>query len=329
MKKTVYLYKSGILSRKNDSLCLIEKNDNVHYLPIEQIDRIFIFGEVTFNKRVLSLLKQNEVSLLFFNYYGHYIGRFTPKQYVEGKAIIAQVAAYQDELKRLYIAIRITNAEIMNMIALVKYYEKEGYDLEPIVRQLEEYKDQLDDCISIDDLLLIEAQAKKSYYQCFDIILEKYHYHFNKRMIQPPGNEMNSLLSYGYYLLYADFITALDKSPLLASISFIHSISKTTESLQFDLADILKPVIIDRMVLRLIRKHQIQDDYFDKKENSCYLNKKGLNLYLQEYESQLEKSVEIHNKYYSYKNIITREVYTLYNFIIGKTKNYKPYEMKW
>lgn len=88
-------------------------------------------------------------------------------------------------------------------------------------------------------------------------------------------------------------------------------------------------MIIDRMVLRLIRKHQIQDDYFYKKENSCYLNKKGLNLYLQEYESQLEKSVEIHNKYYSYKNIITREVYTLYNFIIGKTKDYKPYEMKW
>lgn len=329
MKKTVYLYKSGTLSRKNDSLCLIEKNDNVHYLPIEQLDRIFVFGEVTLNKRVLSLLKKNEVSLLFFNYYGHYIGRFTPKQYVEGKAIIDQVAAYQDELKRLYIAIQITNAEIMNMIALVKYYEKEGYDLEFILSQLETYKYQLENCITIDDLLLIEAQAKKSYYQCFDIILEKYRYHFDKRMIQPPGNEMNSLLSYGYYLLYADFITALDKSPLLPSISFIHSVNKSSESLQFDLADILKPVIIDRMVLRIIRRNQIQDEYFDKKQGSCYLNKRGLNLYLQEYEAQLEKSVEIHNKYYSYKNIITREVYALYNFIVGKTKDYKPYEMKW
>lgn len=140
---------------------------------------------------------------------------------------------------------------------------------------------------------------------------------------------MNSMLSYGYYLLYAEFITALDQSPLLAGISFIHSISKSSESLQFDLADILKPVIIDRMVLRLIRRDQIKDTYFEKKQGSCYLNKSGLNLYLQEYELQMEKTVKIHNRYYSYKNLITREVYLLYDFIIGKSEDYHPYEMKW
>lgn len=154
MKKTIYLYKSGTLSRKDESLCLIEKNDNVHYLPIEQIDRIFIFGEVSLNKRVLSLLKKYEVSLLFFNYYGRYIGKFTPKRFVTGKALVAQINAYQNNLKRLYIAIQITNAEFVNMIALVKYYEKEGYLLEEIEKELYAYKAQLQNCFSIEDLYL-------------------------------------------------------------------------------------------------------------------------------------------------------------------------------
>lgn len=36
MKKTIYIYKSGTLTRRDNSLCLVEKNKNVHYIPIER-----------------------------------------------------------------------------------------------------------------------------------------------------------------------------------------------------------------------------------------------------------------------------------------------------
>lgn len=41
------------------------------------------------------------------------------------------------------------------------------------------------------------------------------------------------------------------------------------------------------------------------------------------------KSIKIGNKYYSYRNIITREVYRLSDFIKGKSDKYKPYVMEW
>ena len=46
MKKTIYIYKSGTLMRRDNSLCLVEKNKNVHYIPIEQIDSIFALGKL-------------------------------------------------------------------------------------------------------------------------------------------------------------------------------------------------------------------------------------------------------------------------------------------
>ena len=43
----------------------------------------------------------------------------------------------------------------------------------------------------------------------------------------------------------------------------------------------------------------------------------------------MEKSIKMGERYYSYRNIITREVYKLSNYIEGKSKYYKPYVMEW
>ena len=67
MKKVFYLYKSGELQRKDFSLLLQEKNGNVVYIPVEQINLIVCFGDVNLNKRVLGLLNSYSVSILFFN----------------------------------------------------------------------------------------------------------------------------------------------------------------------------------------------------------------------------------------------------------------------
>ena len=52
-------------------------------------------------------------------------------------------------------------------------------------------------------------------------------------------------------------------------------------------------------------------------------------MFLNEYEILMKKSIKIGKRYYSYRNIITREVYNLSNYIEGKNKDYKPYVMEW
>ncbi len=328
MKKTIYIYKSGTLMRRDNSLCLVEKNKNVHYIPIEQIDSIFCFGEITVNKRVYCLCNQYNVSIQYYNYYGQYIGRFVPKKYMTGKDMIPQIKAYTNDETRLAIAKEITKAELANMTALMKYYGRSVNELKEIITKLNGYQNSIDGCFSINRLLMLEAGAKKCYYGGFDLILKDARYHFEKRMVQKEGNEINTMMSYGYYLLYGNFLSAIDQSPLMPNISFIHSITKSSDSLQFDLADILKPVIVDRMVLRLARKDMIRDEYFDHVKGRCYLNKDGLTFYANAYENVLSKTVEIAHHCYSYKNVIFREVHQLYDHMT-KHSAYQPYIMGW
>lgn len=136
-------------------------------------------------------------------------------------------------------------------------------------------------------------------------------------------------MSYGYSLLYANYISVTDRSRLYSQISFVHSLTKCSESLQFDLADILKPVLVDRLVLSLCRHKLLKDEYFDYKSDRCYLNKEGVKFFVEKYENYLLKTIKINNRYYSYRNLISREVHLLSNYIANESNDYKPYIMKW
>lgn len=328
MKKVIYLYKSGQLLCKDYSLVLKDKKDFITYIPIEQIDTIICFSEITLNKRTLSLLNKHNIVILFYNFYGNYIGKFTPKEYKNGKILINQVNMFNNNQTRLYIASQMIISSLKNCLSVLKYYNKKGFLLITNIIQIEQLIKQCNNK-SINDLLLVEAQAKKIYFSSFDIILKNEKYKFERRSKNPPKNELNALLSFGYALLYANYISVIDRSRLYSQISFIHSLTKCSESLQYDLADILKPVLVDRLVLSLCRHKSIKDEYFDYKNDRCYLNKKGISYFTEKYEDYISKTIKINNRYYSYRNLISREVHMLSNYIAEESNTYKPYIMKW
>lgn len=57
--------------------------------------------------------------------------------------------------------------------------------------------------------------------------------------------------------------------------------------------------------------------------------KKGVKFFVEKYENYLLKTIKINNKYYSYRNLISREVHLLSNYIANESNDYKPYIMKW
>ena len=329
MKKVLYLYKNGSLKRKDNSLVLEGKFGN-DYIPIEQLDMIICFSEINFNNKVLSLLNQYMITILFYNYYGNYIGRFSPKEYKDGRVLVNQVNMHEDMENRMYISTELIYASFKNMLALMKYYRKKGKELDVQIEQLIYYCEQVYKTETIDQLLLLEAKTKQIYYSIFDIVLDKELFKFKNRTKNPPQNEVNAMLSYGYALLYGVILSILDRSSLFPQISFIHSLSKNCDSLQYDLADIFKPVLIDRMVLRMIRKKQMNKNHFDIKEDGrYYLNKEGIKIFVNEFNQMMNSTIFYEKRYYSYRSILSKEVNKLSEYIKGNENCLHFFVMKW
>ena len=325
MKDNVYLFKSGELKRKDNTLAYI-LNDKTNYFPIEQIDAVHCFGEMKLNKRVLEFLSSYKTGIYFYNRYGRCIGKFHGKSYRSGKDVLLQAESFINEDKRNRIIYSMERASIENCINITKYYRKQGYDLDKAILELETAKDKVEKLeIQKDDfynrILLLEANAKRVYYSIFDEVFKESCLSFGKRECFPPSNEVNALMSFLYALMYNDVLNAIERSMLIPEISFIHGNSKPDRGgLQFDIADYLKPQIADRLFLRLIRSKKIDQSHcYRTISNSCFLNEEGRKLVLKEYDKQLKSSViDCRNgRKYSYKQFYYREIYELENAMKG------------
>ena len=332
MNKTLYLFKSGTLKRSENTLKLETKTESFYY-PIHQIKKIYVFGELSINKRLLQFLNQNKISITFFNYYGNCIGSFVPVYHRTGKILVKQVESYQDVNKRNTIIKELILTQFHNELSLAKYYRKIGVDLSCEIDKMQAIRDEF---MSLkmteqyrDKSLLYEARFKKIYYQTFNKIIEGTGFTFISRSTYPPKNEINALMSFGYSLLYSDCYNALNVSTLLPEISYIHSISKSEDSLKYDLADLFKAAYIDRLIFKMVRLNRISTAHFDYR-GSCYLNEEGKKLFVNEYCQFLKKTVNDsrNNKMYSYQQIVDNECFRLMKHIVKDSK-YSGFRMGW
>ncbi len=329
MKKSFYIYSSGTLQRRDNSLVLISKN-NVEYIPIYQVDVIYVFGSINLNKTVIQILNEYSISLLFFSYYGRYIGSYRPKQQLIGYISKQQFALYENPSKLFIYQKEMIYTSIHNMISVIKYYQKKRSIVFTQVHELENLQEEVKN-LEYDNhsiLMILEARSKQIYYSSFNHILLNKDFSFSTRTNYPPKDELNALMSYGYSLLYGIIETMLYCSHLLPHFGLIHGLSKPENGLKYDIGDIFKPVLIDRLIFRLINKKQITINNFERKNEGTYLSKEGCIIFINAFDEELRNTIDIKGRKLSYKSIVKREIYAIEKSLIGK-KQYQGYKMEW
>lgn len=328
MKKRIYLYKSGILRCQDSSLVYIVKNEK-YYIPIIQTEIIYIFGNCTLNKSTIQILNEYDIKVYFFSYFGNYLGSYIPKKEYVGKIMTYQVMLYENKEELFSFQKEIIYSSILNMIAVLKYYHKKRNICTKQISELAIIIDEIKKLNCNNNILLIlEARSKLVYYSSFNEIILNNDFVFTSRTSYPPKDEINALMSYGYAILYSIVETAIYTSNLLPQLGIIHGISKPGNSLKYDLADIFKPVLVDRLIFRLINKQQIRIKHFERKNNGIYLNKEGSKIFIEEFEALLTTIISLKKRKLSYRSIINREIYNLEKGILKKEK-YKGYRMEW
>ena len=128
MKRTIYIFSNGEIKRKGNTL-YFESEEGKKYIPVEATSELFIFGEVTINKRLLEFLTENEIIMHFFNYYGYYVGSFYPREHLNsGYMILKQAEHYLNYNRRVELAKKFVFGGIENIKKILVYYQNRGKD---------------------------------------------------------------------------------------------------------------------------------------------------------------------------------------------------------
>lgn len=339
MKKTYYLFNPGTLERKDNTLKFTPYEEEVdgelrqagqtRYLPVEDIAEFYVFGSLHASSSLFNFLGQQDISVHFFDYYENYTGSFMPKDgLLSGRMLLAQTAAYQDSEMRLSIARKFIEGAAFNMVKNLRYYNNRGKDTQPVIDLIEGYAGHLSEVRSVPELMGIEGNIRQAYYEAFDLILNEFQ--MEGRSKQPPQNEVNALISFGNMMCYSQCLRAIHQTQLNPTISYLHTPGERRYSLSLDITEIFKPMLVDRVIFKLLNKKELQEKHFDKKMNRCLLNQAGKKIFVKAFEDRLNETIKHRtlNRSVSYKHLMKLECYKLAKHLLGM-EEYKPFKMWW
>ena len=326
---TVNLLSDGILRQKDFSL-LMETDSGNTELPIQATDCINVFSNVIFDSGFFKLTAEHGIVVNVFDQYGRLEGRFLPNRPMHAPLVtLTQLEAYYDEAHRITLAKQFVLAAIHHIKLNIRYYRRhhKGTLFDEKLAQIDKVEKEIKAEKDYQRLLLLEAQARKAYYECFDAFLEDSGFSFGQRSKRLPRNEVNSMISFGNMVLYSYIATEVSKSALDVRVGFLHATNARLESLNLDIAEIFRPLIVDRVTFALLNRWQMDKQrHFDRFENGAVnLSAEGKRLFLEEFYSKLVSRIKVDEVSMSYSELIREEVRKLVrHFRVGEP--YKPFK---
>jgi len=330
MQKTLYLFQSGRLKRKGNTIC-VDTEEAKRYFPVTGVRDIFIFGEVDVNKKFLEFAHENEVILHFFGYHGQYVGSFYPREhYNSGYMILKQAEHYLDFKKRIQLSKQFVGGALANIQQVLRYYQNRGKDVQKQLSAIANLSQKCADSRSIEELMALEGNARTHYYTSFNQIIGEEDFQYRSRSKRPPKDPLNAIISFGNTLVYMKVLTEIYKTHLDPRIGFLHATNFRRFTLNLDIAEIFKPIIADRILFSLVGKKILSKKNFEQRGGITLLKEQGRKLYIQEFEEKLA-STFYHRRLkrnVSYQTLIRMEIFKLEKHLIGE-QPYRPFVTRW
>ncbi|MBN2535753.1 MAG: type I-B CRISPR-associated endonuclease Cas1 [Spirochaetales bacterium] len=327
--RNYYIFKSGKLSKKDNTLKFTGKDDQPKYIPVNDVDTLFLFGEISLNTKLLNFFTCQGIIVHVFNYYGYYSGSYMPrKKDISGSLTVKQAEHYLDAEKRIHLAGMFVKGAVAGIIRNLGYHKEDG-DIAERIEKIKIIREKIKDAHDIHELMGYEGNIRQHYYACFEHII-KQDLKFEKRTKRPPQNEINSLISFLNSLVYSEVLSQIYRTQLDPTISFLHELRERRYSLSLDISEIFKPLLGDRIIFRLLNLNQIDAGAFIKESKGMVLTDDARKMILTEFSNRMKKTIKHRTlkRNVSYRTLIRLECYKLIKHLIGDAP-YKVFKAWW
>lgn len=330
MASPAFITKDGVLERHENTL-YFENQYQKTPMPLEQIDEIYCTSHVTLSSGAIHILSGREIPVHFFNHYGFYESTLWPrKKAISGNITVLQAQAYLSADHRFKLASAFVEGAAMNMKKLLTIQERNGRNLDSYIEKIIKLSEEIPvSSPSIQRLMGIEGNIRKTYYEALDAILPDW-LSIGRREFHPPTNPGNAVMSFLNSLAYSSCLTEIYYTQLDPSISFLHEPGTRRFSLSLDLAELFKPAISDRIFLKVANRGELNKDHFDTKLSNVMFTETGKRFILKSFQEKIEDTV-MHRglkRKITYRRLMRLESYKILNDLLLK-KTYKPIVAWW
>jgi CRISPR-associated protein Cas1 len=248
-----------------------------------------------------------------------------------------QLKAYEDD-RGVQAALAIVEGKIENQAATLKYLAKSRKESDParyeqLHRNAAEVRDVLSEldilkeypCVEAlrNILMAQEAVAGKRYWEAARQVIPL-EYGWTERTGRGAVDPVNSLLNYGYGILYGQVERAIVLAGLDPYAGFIHADRPGKPSLVLDLIEEFRQVAIDRVVFGLVNRH-----YTIKQDEHGRLDNEIRRDFAEKILERLETQMPYEGKRHTLRAVIQSQARHLAMFLRGERADYAPFLARW
>jgi len=329
--RTLYIQTQGsTLSRQNERFIVTKDEEIISEVHIMKVEQVIIFGNCAVTTPAMTTCLQENIPITFLSSHGGYYGRLESTNNTNIVLQQLQFARGSDEDFCLKVSRGFVKGKLQNMRVFLQRRNRDitSEALQKAIDSISADIKNSEDAQTLDQLRGYEGNASASYFDVFDLLL-KDALGFEKRIRQPPTDPINSLLSFGYTLLFYNIYSLLTVHGLNPYCGFFHSIRERHPALASDLIEEFRATVIDSLVVYLINSGILKASDFtypQEPDKPCLLSNTARKEFISRFEQKMHTEITHPQTGFhtNYRRCIELQVKELIRCIRGEKGEYMP-----
>ncbi|KAB2902210.1 MAG: CRISPR-associated endonuclease Cas1 [Anaerolineae bacterium] len=322
------------IGKYSERLKVTQGGDTLAQAPLLHLQSVLVTSRgVSISADALEACAERGIPVFFVDSQGHSYASLYASG-LTGTVLTrrSQLLSYYDE-RGVNFALTIAAAKIHNQAATLKYMAKNRKESDPALYEelrlcagevldwtapLEKIQGQ-----GIEDvrahIMGIEGSAARRYWEAVRLVLPAA-YGWTERHHRGAADPINSLLNYGYGILYGQIEQAIILAGLDPYAGFLHADRPGKPSLVLDLIEEFRQEAVDRVVFGLANR-----DYIVQQNEKGLLASETRRDFAEKVLNHLDASVRHDGKRYPLRFVIQMQARQLASFFRGDCAEYSPY----
>lgn len=293
MKKPLYVTEPFcFLSVNGDAIDILKQKSVIATIPLRRISEIIVMDRSSFSTALARKCVEINIPLTITLGTGYYVTTIKPdsKKYYD---VCVQHAMKYNALSAtafLCIAKDFAVYKLLNYIALFKQ-RRDTPGISLFIGELERIVRRIHEAGHITEVRGHEGAAAKKIFQHINAFIDEAPFKIVKRIRKGDKDKVdpiNSLLNFGYYLLFTRINATVRAVGLNPYLGFLHSPEDNYESFVADIEELFR-ARIDRFIIRLINLKMIKKSDFKDTEQGFFLTENAKRIFIDELEGEMEK----------------------------------------
>jgi CRISP-associated protein Cas1 len=331
----LYLVQQGSTIRKEQGRFLIQHpKEPEDEIPIREVEQILVFGNIQLTTSVITTCLELQIPVVYLSQMGEYKGHLWSAEATDLVLETAQFRRQGEAEWQRAMARTITQGKLGNSKELLLRLNRKR-QIESVAETITALDGdraavgKLENTPMIDSIRGYEGAGAARYFAALNQLIVNPGFALTKREFHPPTDPMNSLLSFGYTLLYNNVFSLLLVEGLNPYLGNLHGTERQRADLACDLMEEFRSPVVDTMVMKLVNKKILSptDFTYPNESGGVYLEEPGRRIFLKHFDARISEQTshpDVQSPV-SYRRAIQLQVKRYARAVLGNAA-YEPFQ---